>query len=61
MSFLSMSQEVNPLVQQMNRLVEDLRLINQLKDSPYQYDSEDNRAKAEQPNSQRRAAGFPLI
>lgn len=39
---------VIPLVQQMNRLVEDLRIINQLKDSPYQYDSEDNMAKAEQ-------------
>jgi len=35
----------------MNRLVEDLRLINQLKDSSYQYDAEDNRAKVDQPKT----------
>ncbi len=29
---------VNPLVQNSNSFLEDLRRLNQLKDSPYQYD-----------------------
>lgn len=30
--------KVNPLVQNSNSFLEDLRKINQLKESPYQYD-----------------------
>ena len=38
LSFLDLSQEVNPLVQNSNSFLEDLRRLNQLKDSPYQSD-----------------------
>lgn len=32
-----------------NQLLEDFRRLNQLKDSPYKYDSEVNKSKYEQP------------
>lgn len=38
LSFLDLSQEVNPLVQNSNSFLEDLRRLNQLKDSPFQKD-----------------------
>lgn len=38
MDLSRLSQEVNPLVQNSNSFLEDLRRLNQLKDSPYQSD-----------------------
>lgn len=49
--FLDLSQEVNLLVRQPNRFLEDLRKINQLKDSPFQSDLEDNQPKPKQPQN----------
>ena len=40
---------VNPLVQNSNSFLEDLRRLNQLKDGPYQSDLEVNRPKPKQP------------
>src|SRR5690606_28256864 len=51
LSFLDLSQEVNLLVRHTNQFLEDLRKINQLKDSPFQYDLEDNQPKPKQPQS----------
>ena len=48
LSFLDLSQDVNPLVQNSNSFLEDLRRLNQLKDSPYQNDLEVNRPKPKQ-------------
>lgn len=47
LSFLDLSQEVNPLVQNSNSLLEDLKLLNQLKDSLHQHDL--NAYKVNQP------------
>src|SRR5690606_34371967 len=47
--FSDLSQSVNPLVQNSNSFLEDLRRLNQLKDSPYQSDLEVNRPKPKQP------------
>lgn len=43
---------MNPLVRNSNSLLEDLRRLNQLKDSPYQYDlnvEKINQPKPKQP------------
>lgn len=50
--------KVNCLVQNSNQLLEDLRRINKLKDSPYQYDLEVN-----QPNyiHSKKTQRLPLI
>lgn len=47
--WLHMAFDVNLLVRQPNRFLEDLHKINQLKDSPYQSDLEVNRPKPKQP------------
>ena len=46
LSFLDLSHEVNLLVRQPNQLLEDLRRLNQLKDSPYQNDFSPEKPKA---------------
>ncbi|MDN3707113.1 hypothetical protein QW060_20670 [Myroides ceti] len=46
-----MFRKVIPLVQNSNSFLEDLRRLNQLKDSPYQYDSEEYEHKPTQPKN----------
>jgi len=45
----NLSSVVNPQVQNSNSFLEDLRRLNQLKDSPYQHDLEVNQPKPKQP------------
>ncbi|GEM_PF-2205298 len=54
LSFLDLSQEVNPLVQNSNSFLEDLRRLNQLKDSPYQNDVNTNEAVPSKPLEQKK-------
>lgn len=47
--FINPSQEVNPLVQNSNSLLEDLRRLNQLKDTSYKYDLDKNKVSSAKP------------
>jgi len=50
--FQDLYQDVNPLVQNSNSFLDDLRRLNQLKDSPYQQDlntEKENQLKPKQP------------
>ncbi|WP_222867776.1 zinc dependent phospholipase C family protein [Sphingobacterium phlebotomi] len=52
--FSDLSQSVNPLVQNSNSFLEDLRRLNQLKDSPYQHDlnvEKNNQPKPKHPKT----------
>ncbi|REC69428.1 hypothetical protein DRF59_00735 [Chryseobacterium flavum] len=55
---------VNPLVQNSNSLLEDLRRLNQLKDSPYQQDlntEKVSQSKPKQPQSPAKVEGAKKI
>src|SRR5690606_2065485 len=54
LSFLDLSQEVNPLVQNSNSFLEDLRRLNQLKDIPIQNNGDSQKSKKTRDKSQQK-------